>query len=116
MWLLISIILGLVVIYLLSLLSQKGDRENLWRRVFSGIETHVIVIIDDNSSPMETVVNTLVGVIGMPEKQAVTLMLRIHHEGIAIVWTGDRNTGEQHLADIQMLGLQGFLAECDRIE
>ena len=111
MWLLISVFLSIIVIYLLNRLVQQTSEPILSRKVFTGIETYALIVIDDKISSMETVVNTLVRVIGISEKQAINLMLRIHKEGMAIVWTGDRNSAEQYLTEIQRARLQCFLTE-----
>ncbi|MEH2171854.1 ATP-dependent Clp protease adaptor ClpS [Nostoc sp.] len=109
--LLISVFLCLIIIYLLNRLVKQTNEPILSKKIFTGIETHALIFIDDDISSMETVVNTLVRVIGISEKQAINLMFRIHKEGMAIVWTGDRNSAEQHLTEIQRTGLQCFLTE-----
>ena len=60
---------------------------------------------------MEIIVNTLVRVIGISEKQAIDLIFRIHEQGIAIAWTGNRNAAEENLTNIQRAGIRCFLTE-----
>jgi ATP-dependent Clp protease adapter protein ClpS len=60
---------------------------------------------------MEIIVNTLIRVIGISEKQAINLMFRTHEEGIAIAWTGNKNTAEENLMNIQRAGIRCFLTE-----
>jgi ATP-dependent Clp protease adaptor protein ClpS len=114
MWILISAVFLIIIIYLLIRLVQQGGgtiEQTSSKKIFSGFETHAIIVLDDEINSMETVVNTLVRVIGISEKQSVNLMLRIHKEGIAIVWTGARNEAEQSLQHMREAGLLCFLAE-----
>nr|WP_277874416.1 MULTISPECIES: ATP-dependent Clp protease adaptor ClpS [unclassified Leptolyngbya] len=81
------------------------------RRIFSGSETHAIVLMDDDINSMENVVNTLVRVIGISEKQSINFMVRVHKEGIAIVWAGARSESEHYLQNLRESGLRCFLIE-----
>ena len=113
----LGIIVLIVAIFFLypqtNRFTQRRTQAPLSKKVFSGTETHGIVIIDDDVTSMDDVVRMLGRVIDISEEQAINLMLRIHEEGIAIVWTGDRNTAEQHFAEIQHIGMQCFLMEIE---
>lgn len=114
MWILISAIVSTIVIYLLIRLVQQGAeviKQTSCPKIFSGFETHTIIVMDDEVNSIETVVNTLVRVFGISEKQAINLTFRIHNEGIAIVWTGAMNEAEQYLQNLRAVGLKCFLTK-----
>lgn len=114
MWILVSAFLGIVVIYMMVYLTQQKSRviePTSSRKIFSGSETHAIILMNDNVSPMENVVNTLVRVIGISEKQSINFVIRVHKEGIAIVWTGTRGESEYYLQSLREAGLRCFVTE-----
>lgn len=54
---------------------------------------------------------TVVSVIGLSEKQAIALMMRIHEEGMAIAWTGSKDEAEEMILNIREVGLGCFISE-----
>lgn len=116
MWTLIAAVLGIVITLIYVVIRFVQRRNHTTQRtspnqVFSGFETHAIILINENVTSMEIVVNTLVRVIGISRNQATKLMLRVHSEGIAIVWTGSRNDAEQHWQEMKEVGLRCFVTE-----
>ena len=101
----------LLVVTLLSTLKsffQKRGRV-LGKTIFNGIEEYAVVVINDNVSSIEDVVSTL-RMIGIQEKIAFNFMFRIHEEGIAVVWTGERNEAIEHSRTIRQNGMRCFIA------
>jgi ATP-dependent Clp protease adapter protein ClpS len=112
MWIVLSSILTLIVIFLLLLLARAGGntQNRIARKVFSGTETHAIIMLNDDFNQMETVVKCFTR-IGMPETDAINFMLRVHEEGVAIIWTGSRDDAAQHLQSLRDRGLRCFISE-----
>ncbi|MGB7413646.1 MAG: ATP-dependent Clp protease adaptor ClpS [Thermosynechococcaceae cyanobacterium] len=99
-----------LIVYLLVLLSRKGTISN---RIFTGVETHAIIVMNDEVTPITVVVETLLQVLELPQKEIVELMTRIHSEGIAIVWTGGSKVAENHARMINEAGLRCFVTDID---
>ena len=70
-------------------------------KIFTGSETHVIIVINDDTNSMEYIVEKFVSIFDIPQRQAVELMMRIHTEGIAVVWAGNSNQAEQYLLNLR---------------
>ena len=62
-----------------------------------------VVILNDDETPMDFVVQVLQDVFGMDFDDACTLMLRIHHGGQAICGTFEREAAATRAADILAL-------------
>ncbi len=101
------------LILLINLYQQRigSTRDTLTEKVFNGLGTHAIVVVNDDITSMQTIVNTLVSVFSISERQSICLMLRIHKEGIAVVWTGERNEAERYLETMRRNRLRCFLTE-----
>jgi ATP-dependent Clp protease adapter protein ClpS len=105
------------MLLLLALLSvvksffQKRGRI-IGRIIFNGFEEYTVIVINDKTSSIENVVRTL-RMIGISEKMAFDFTLRIHEEGIAIVWTGARNEAMQYVQIIRQNGLRCFMTAID---
>jgi ATP-dependent Clp protease adapter protein ClpS len=109
-----GLILSIVfLILLINLYRQRigSTRDTLTQKVFNGLGTHAIVVVNDDINSMQTIVNTLVSVFSISERQSICLMLRIHKEGIAIVWTGERNEAERYMEIMRRNRLRCFLTE-----
>jgi ATP-dependent Clp protease adapter protein ClpS len=109
--LIFSIPFLLLTITLLSVLKsffQKRGRV-LGGIIFNGFEEYAVIVINDNINSTENVVRTL-GQIGISEKIAFNFLLRIHEDGIAIVWTGERNEALQYIQIIRQNGMRCFMA------
>jgi ATP-dependent Clp protease adaptor protein ClpS len=62
-----------------------------------------VLLLNDDVTPMEFVVNLLQDFFGMDYDAAIKLMLRVHHEGKAVCGTYDRDEAETRLAAILAL-------------
>jgi ATP-dependent Clp protease adaptor protein ClpS len=76
--------------------------------IFNGIEEYAVVVINDKTNSIGNAVSAL-RMIGISEKMAFDFTLRIHEEGIAIVWTGVRNEALQYVQIIRQNGLRCFI-------
>jgi ATP-dependent Clp protease adapter protein ClpS len=110
----VILILSIIFLILLINLYQHrigSTRDTLTQKVFNGLGTHAIVVVNDDINSMQTIVNSLVSVFSMSERQSICLMLRIHKEGIAVVWTGERNEAERYLEIMRRNRLRCFVTE-----
>ncbi len=110
----IILILSIIFLVLLINLYQQrigSTRDTLTQKVFNGLGTHAIVVVNDDINSMKTIVNTLVSVFSISERQSICLMLRVHKEGIAVVWTGERNEAERYLEVMRRNRLRCFVTE-----
>jgi ATP-dependent Clp protease adapter protein ClpS len=76
--------------------------------IFNGIEEYAVVVINDKTNSIGNAVSAL-RMIGISEKMAFDFALRIHEEGIAIVWTGARDEALQYIQIIRQNGLRCFM-------
>ena len=60
-----------------------------------------VVLLNDDETPMEFVVNALQRFIGLDYEGACKLMLRVHHEGKAVCGAYTREQAEATVAGIQ---------------
>ncbi len=65
-----------------------------------------VVVWNDPVTPMTVVVVIFKRIFGYPDSRATQLMLTVHHEGRAIVWSGQRERAESYCVKIQVAGLQ----------
>jgi ATP-dependent Clp protease adaptor protein ClpS len=65
-----------------------------------------VVVWNDPVTPMTVVVAIFKRVFGYPDAKATQLMLTVHHEGRAIVWSGARERAESYCVKLQVAGLQ----------
>jgi ATP-dependent Clp protease adapter protein ClpS len=76
--------------------------------IFNGIEEYAVVVINDKTNSIGNAVSAL-RMIGISEKMAFDFALRIHEEGISVVWTGARNEALQYIQIIRQNGLRCFM-------
>ena len=60
---------------------------------------------------MGHIIDKFVSIFGISRERAVKLMLRIHNEGIAVVWTGSSSEAEQYLPQLKEAGLKSCVAQ-----
>jgi ATP-dependent Clp protease adaptor protein ClpS len=65
-----------------------------------------VVVWNDPVTPMTVVVVIFKRIFGYPDNRATQLMLTVHHEGRAIVWSGSRERAESYCVKVQVAGLQ----------
>jgi ATP-dependent Clp protease adapter protein ClpS len=111
------IFLAFGIVFLLLLLALLSVVKSFFQKrgrvvggiIFNGIEEYAVVVINDKINSIGNAVSAL-RMIGISEKMAFDFALRIHEEGIAIVWTGARNEALQYVQIIRQNGLRCFMA------
>lgn len=58
-----------------------------------------IVMLNDDFTPMDFVVNVLLGIFNLSLEEAVQRMMQVHHEGRAIVGTFPKEVAEMKVAE-----------------
>ncbi len=64
-----------------------------------------VVVWDDPVTPMSVVVVIFRKIFGYPNNKATQLMLTVHHEGRAIVWSGSLERAQSYCVKLQVAGL-----------
>lgn len=64
-----------------------------------------VVVWNDPVTPMSVVVVIFKKVFGYSNNKCTQLMMTVHHEGRAIVWSGERERAETYCVKIQVAGL-----------
>ncbi len=64
-----------------------------------------VVVWDDPVTPMSVVVVIFRKIFGYPNNKATQLMLTVHHEGRAIVWSGQLERAQSYCVKLQVAGL-----------
>lgn len=72
-----------------------------------------VVVLDDPVNHMEYVSRILVKVFGFPREKADQLMMMVHTEGRAIVWSGGREKGEMYVQQLHSAQLQATLEKAE---
>lgn len=72
-----------------------------------------VVVWNDPVTPMAVVVVVFRRVFGYPEAKCTHLMLTVHHEGRAVVWSGGRERAESYCVKLQVAGLQSTVERDD---
>ena len=65
-----------------------------------------VVVWNDPVTPMSVVVVVFRKIFGYSKNKCTQLMLTVHHEGRAIVWSGLRERAETYCVKLQVAGLQ----------
>ncbi len=68
-----------------------------------------VVVWDDPVTPMSVVVVIFKRIFGYSSNKCTQLMLKVHHEGRAIVWSGERERAESYCVKLQVAGLQSTI-------
>ena len=69
-----------------------------------------VMILNDPVNLMSFVTLFLRRIFGYSEEKATELMLKVHYEGSAIVWTGDREKAELYVQQLQTHQLYAVMA------
>lgn len=94
-----------------STVENETDREPKVDVAVISDQVWNVVVWDDPLTPMTVVVVILRRVFGYPTNRCTELMLRVHHEGRAIVWSGGRDRAESYCVKIQVTGLQATVEQ-----
>lgn len=70
-----------------------------------------VVVWNDPVTPMTVVVVILKRIFGYSNNKCTQLMLTIHHEGRALVWSGQRDRAESYCVKLQVAGLQSTIEQ-----
>ena len=89
-----------------NIFEQLFTPESYPQKLFTGSETHALIVINDDINSMGYIVEKFVSIFDISKAQAIEIMMRIHKEGIAIVWTGTRSEAEQYLSNLREAGLK----------
>lgn len=72
-----------------------------------------VIVWDDPVTPMSVVVVIFKKIFGYSNNKCTQLMLSVHHEGRAIVWSGQRERAESYCVKLQVSGLQSTIEQDD---
>jgi len=70
-----------------------------------------VVVWNDPVTPMSVVVVIFKKIFGYSNNKATQLMMTVHHEGRAIVWSGLRERAENYCVKLQVSGLQSTIEQ-----
>ena len=70
-----------------------------------------VIVWDDPVTPMTVVVVVFRKIFGFPIEKATRLMLTVHHEGRALVWSGSRDRAEGFCVQLHTHGLQATIEQ-----
>jgi len=70
-----------------------------------------VVVWNDPVTPMSVVVVIFKKIFGYSNNKATNLMMTVHHEGRAIVWSGTRERAESYCVKLQVAGLQSTIEQ-----
>jgi ATP-dependent Clp protease adaptor protein ClpS len=68
-----------------------------------------VVVWDDPVTPMSVVVVIFRRIFGYSNNKCTQLMLQVHHEGRAIVWSGANDRATSYCVKLQVAGLQATI-------
>jgi len=72
-----------------------------------------VVVLDDPVNLMEYVSRILIQTFGFSQERARVLMLAVHQEGRAIVWSGGREKGEMYVNQLHSAQLNATLEKAE---
>lgn len=64
-----------------------------------------VIVWNDPVTPMTVVVVIFKRIFGYSNNKCTDLMLTVHHEGRAVVWSGQRERAESYCVKLQVAGL-----------
>lgn len=70
-----------------------------------------VVVWDDPVTPMSVVVVIFRKIFGYSNNKATQLMMTVHHEGKAIVWSGAIERAQHYCVKLQSAGLQATMEQ-----
>ena len=77
------------------------------------IQPWQVMILNDPVNLMSFVTLVLRRIFGYSEEKATELMLKVHYEGSAIVWTGEREKAELYVQQLQTHQLYAVMEPID---
>lgn len=85
---------------------EETDLEEELGIVFATENPYNVLVLDDSVNTMDYVALVFVKYFGYSTEKAVQLMMRVHEEGRAVVWTGSKDEAEEHVQAMHRFGLQ----------
>ena len=70
-----------------------------------------VIVWNDPVTPMTVVVVIFRKIFGYSNNKCTQLMLAVHHEGRALVWSGHRERAEGYCVKLQVAGLQSTIEQ-----
>jgi ATP-dependent Clp protease adaptor protein ClpS len=70
-----------------------------------------VVVWNDPVTPMQVVVVVFKKVFGYADNKATALMLTVHHEGRAVVWSGAVDRAQTYCVKLQVAGLMATIEQ-----
>jgi ATP-dependent Clp protease adaptor protein ClpS len=70
-----------------------------------------VIVWDDPVTLMSVVETIFQKVFGYPREKCTHLMLTVHHEGKAVVWSGARDRAQDYCVKLQVAGLQATIEQ-----
>lgn len=68
-----------------------------------------VIVWNDPVTPMSVVVVIFKRIFGYSNNKCTQLMMAVHHEGRALVWSGARDRAESYCVKLQVAGLQSTI-------
>ena len=87
------------------------DTEVVTEEVVSTTRPWNVVVWNDPVTPMSVVVVVFKKIFGYSNNKCTQLMMTVHHEGRAVVWSGPRDRAETYCVKLQVAGLQSTIEE-----
>lgn len=72
-----------------------------------------VVVLDDPVNLMEYVSRVFIRIFGYSKERADRLMMMVHQEGRAIVWSGGREKGEMYVNQLHSAQLHATLEKAE---
>lgn len=72
-----------------------------------------VVVLDDPVNLMEYVSRILIKIFGFSSEKADELMMAVHQQGRAVVWTGGREKGEMYVNQLHSAQLNATLEKAE---
>jgi ATP-dependent Clp protease adaptor protein ClpS len=70
-----------------------------------------VIVWNDPVTPMTVVVVIFRKIFGYSNNKCTQLMLAVHNEGRALVWSGNRERAESYCVKLQVAGLQSTIEQ-----
>jgi ATP-dependent Clp protease adaptor protein ClpS len=86
-------------------LRTSGDTQTLEQSTTRTQRPWLVVVWNDPVTPMKVVVVIFRKIFGYSNNKATQLMLQVHHEGRAVVWSGERERAQGYCVKLQSAGL-----------
>lgn len=92
--------------------NQSSDTipNTLPRKVFNLDEECHLVLLDDNISTIESVIDSLMKIFKFSQEEAVIITLRVHYESQALIWSGDQRVAEYFATKLKEKGMSAKIA------